>query len=172
MTNDNKIYYEELVRQALLGVVRDVLLDAAEHGLPGDHHFYIAFNTRDPGVRIPKFLMEKYPDEMTIVLQHRFWDLKVEDEYFEVKLSFNQQPQLLVIPFDALVGFVDPSVRFALQFKETDGEGEGGANLPATAKSGLSAGPGDEGEAAAPAPTPAKGAKDNVVTLDAFRKKS
>ena len=122
-TADSLIPYDEIVQDALRTVVRRVLdkIDA-DGGLPGAHHFYIAFRTRAPGVDIPRHLLERYPDEMTIVIQHRYWDLAIDDEGFQIGLSFNQVPSKLRIPFDAITGFVDPAVNFALQFAAKDGE--------------------------------------------------
>lgn len=113
---DSLIPYDDVVQEALRAVVGRVLGDVAADGLPGDHHFYITFKTRAPGVSIPVHLMERFPDEMTIVLQHKYWDLRVEEEHFEVGLSFSQIPAHLFIPFSAITAFVDPSVDFALQF--------------------------------------------------------
>ena len=118
---DSLIPYDEHVQDALRGVVYNVLIDVAAAGaLPGGHHFYIAFKTAAPGVDIPAHLKERYPDEMTVVVQHRFWDLKVDREGFEIGLSFNQVPAKLIVPFSAVIGFVDPSVNFALQFPPPD----------------------------------------------------
>jgi uncharacterized protein len=111
------IRYDLLAQQALRGVVQRILADVAKNGLPGEHHFYISFDTHAPGVRISPRLREKYADEMTIVLQHQFWDLIVTEQSFEVGLSFNGVPERLAVPFDAIKGFVDPSVQFALQFE-------------------------------------------------------
>jgi len=117
---DSLIPYDEIVQDSLRGVVRRVLSDvAASGGLPGGHHFFIAFRTRYPGVDMPKHLLERYPDEMTVVIQHRYWDLAVEDDHFEVGLTFNQVPAKLYIPYKAISGFVDPAVNFALQFVVT-----------------------------------------------------
>ena len=113
------IRYDLLVQDALKGVVRKVLIDAKE-GLPGEHHFYISFQTDFPGVRLSNRLREKYPQEMTIVLQHQFWDLDVTEHAFEVGLSFSGMPERLLIPFDALTGFFDPSVQFGLKFDSQD----------------------------------------------------
>lgn len=116
-TPDSLIPYDEIVQEALRAVVGRVLRQVEVTGaLPGGHHFYITFKTAAPGVDIPKHLSERFPDEMTIVIQNRFWDLKVGDEGFEVGLSFNQTPAKLVIPFSSITGFVDPHVSFALQF--------------------------------------------------------
>ena len=104
------IRYDLLVQEALRSVVRKVLGDAARNGLPGDHHFYISFKTHAPGVTVPAAMRQKYPDEMTIILQHEFWDLSVNGEGFEVSLSFSRKPERLAIPFAAITGFSDPSV--------------------------------------------------------------
>jgi hypothetical protein len=114
------IRYDILAQEALRGLVRTVLADAAKKGLPGDHHFYITFDTRGEGVRLSPRLLEQYPEEMTIVLQHQFWDLKVSAEAFEVGLSFGGVPERLLVPFEAITGFRDPSVQFALQFEILD----------------------------------------------------
>jgi uncharacterized protein len=129
------IRYDLLVQEALKGVVRKVLGDAAKHGLVAEHHFYISFRTDFPGVRLSNRLREKYPQDMTIILQHQFWDLAVTEQGFEVGLSFSGVPERLVVPFDAVTGFFDPSVQFGLKF-ELSAEG-----------------------AAAPAPTPANPAR-------------
>ncbi len=117
---DSLIPYDEIVQDALRAVVGRVLsqIEGSDH-LPGEHHFYITFKTQAPGVSIPAHLVAKFPDEMTIVLQNRFWDLKVEEDLFSVGLSFNQTPSTLVIPYAAITAFVDPSVDFGLQFQAT-----------------------------------------------------
>jgi hypothetical protein len=111
------IRYDLLAQDALRGVVKKVLADIAARGLPGDHHFFISFDTRAEGVKISERLRTKYPEEMTIVLQHQFWDLIVQDEHFEVGVSFNGIPERLSVPFAAIKGFFDPSVQFGLQFE-------------------------------------------------------
>ncbi len=116
MTED-LIGYGKLIDDALKGVVREVLSLIQDYGLPGEHHCYVSFSTNYPGVEISDFLKEKYPDEMTIVLQHQFWDLEVEEDYFSVVLSFNKTKQKLVVPFEALTAFADPSIKFGLQFQ-------------------------------------------------------
>lgn len=150
-TPDSLIAYDDIVQDALRGVVHGVLKKIeSDGGLPGNHHFYIAFKTGAAGVEMPQHLRERYPDEMTIVIQHRYWDLKVERDAFEIGLSFNQVPTKLVIPYAAITGFHDPSVEFALQFPAPDV-----APPPLT-----------------PEPEPERaGDGSNVVTLDAFRKK-
>ena len=114
----DQIRYDLLTQQALRGVVRNVLSDTAKKGLPGDHHFYISFDTRADGVHLSDRLRAQYPEEMTIILQHQFWDLKVGEEEFEIGLSFGGIPERLTVPFDAINGFFDPSVQFGLQFEE------------------------------------------------------
>ncbi|MCI4679320.1 ClpXP protease specificity-enhancing factor SspB [Rhodoblastus acidophilus] len=111
------IRYDLQVQDALRGVVRKVLADAARDGLPGEHHFYITFRTHAPGVNLSARLREQYPDEMTIILQYQFWDLQVDDESFEVGLHFKNIPERLHIPFEAITGFYDPSVQFGLKFE-------------------------------------------------------
>jgi hypothetical protein len=113
---DSLIPYDEIVQDALRAVVGRVLGQVEKDGLPGNHHFYITFKTHAPGVDIPRHLTERYPDEMTIVIQNRFWDLNVSDVGFEVGLSFNQVGSKLVIPFAAITAFHDPAVEFALHF--------------------------------------------------------
>lgn len=153
---DSLIPYDEIVQEALRAVVGRVLGQVeAEGGLPGAHHFYITFKTRATGVDIPKHLLERFPDEMTIVLQNKFWDLRVSEDRFEVGLSFNQMPAKLLIPFAAVTGFVDPAVNFALQFQ-------------AQAADDLDGGP-DEPQNDAVAITSEDGS--NVVTVDFGRKK-
>ncbi|KQQ32280.1 Stringent starvation protein B [Methylobacterium sp. Leaf125] len=118
---DDLIRYDLLVQDALRGVVRKVLTDAAREGLAGEHHFYVSFRTEAPGVRMSQRLREKYPQDMTIVLQHQFWDLGVNEHTFEVGLSFSGVPERLLVPFDALTGFFDPSVQFGLKFDLSEG---------------------------------------------------
>ena len=188
----DQIRYDLLTQQALRGVVHRVLTDTAKKGLPGDHHFYISFDTRAGGVHMSDRLRAQYPEEMTIILQHQFWDLKVGEEEFEVGLSFGGVPERLTVPFEAINGFFDPSVQFGLQFEEVI-EGEerpAPANVqePLAAtnkKKRLPAAPaaapattGTETSARPPAPAakreksekPAAGGGE-VVRLDRFRKK-
>ena len=112
--------YDMMVEEALRGVVNKALQHAAIHGLPNGHHFYITFKTGRGDVDIPVFLKERYPDEMTIVLEHQFWDLKIHEREFEVALSFNDKRERLLIPFNAITAFSDPSVKFGLQFQEVE----------------------------------------------------
>ena len=156
-TPDSLIPYDEIVQEALRAVVGRVLGEVESTGrLPGDHHFYITFKTAAAGVDIAKHMSERFPDEMTIVIQNRFWDLKVGEDGFEVGLSFNQAPARLVIPFSAITGFVDPAVNFALQFQAQVDEG----------------GP-QEHEEAENDPPAAAAVEDgsNVVSVDFSRKK-
>jgi hypothetical protein len=158
--------YDKMVERALRGVVREALARAAASGLPGTHHFYITFHTKHPATKIPDSLSSQYPDEMTIVLEHQFWDLEVEEERFSVTLSFQSKPERLTVPFEAITAFTDPSVKFGLQFQANED------GSPATTA----------GESAAPKPAKAEAKKEKesdkggaktgeVVTLDSFRKK-
>jgi uncharacterized protein len=127
------IRYDLLVRDALRGVVRGVLADIARNGLPGEHHFYVSFDTRAEGVRLSSRLRAQHPQEMTIVLQHQFWDLTVSEIAFEVGLSFGGIPERLHVPFAAIKGFFDPSVQFGLEFQPA-GEAEDAADEAETGK--------------------------------------
>jgi uncharacterized protein len=155
---EDHMRYDILAQEALRGVVRKVLAEVSRTGLPGEHHFFISFATRAPGVRIGEDLLKQYDKEMTIVLQNQFWDLKVTESAFEVGLSFNGQPEMLHIPFSAIKGFFDPSVQFGLQFD------------PATAGTDTEA---DEAEAdaAVEGGDAGEATGEKVVSLDAFRKK-
>jgi hypothetical protein len=154
--------YEKMVERALRGVVRDAVQKAAHEGLRSAHHFYIGFATQMPGVAIPDHLRAKYPDEMSIVLQHQFWDLDVTDDGFSVTLSFQKQLERLVIPFAAVRSFADPSVNFALEFTDPEAKPAASDNLP------LPAGPPARAE---PHEKPADKPAGEVVTLDNFRKR-
>ena len=120
--------YDLMVQEALKGVVRRILSEAGRDGLPGEHHFYVTFRTTAPGVRVSQRLREKHPEEMTIVLQHQFWDLNVSDHAFEVGLSFSGVPERLLIPFDAITTFFDPSVQFGLKFETQEAADSSSAN--------------------------------------------
>jgi hypothetical protein len=162
------IGYQALTDQALRGVVRDALRRIEKSGLIGAHHFYLTFKTHADGVDIPEFLKEQYPDEMTIIIQHQYWALKVKDDYFEVTLTFKKLPAPLHIPFQALTAFFDPGVQFGLQFR-AEGEAAKPATGPvmvATPAPEVTAEP--EGEPAKPAAAEKPG---EVVSLDSFRKK-
>ncbi len=187
---DDHIRYDLLAQQALRGVVRTVLADVAKKGLPGEHHFKITFNTTAPGVRLSDRLLAQYPENMTIILQHQFWDLAVTERGFEVGLSFGGISERLAVPFDAIVAFYDPAVQFGFQFEAldaaaADGRDEAVAAAPARednsapksaalpAKKGAAA----KKLAAAPAAQPPDSGDDKpdgggeVVRLDRFRKK-
>jgi len=159
-TPESLIPYDEIVQDALRAVVGRVLGEVERSGgLPGEHHFYITFKTRAPGVSIPKHLLERFPDEMTIVIQHRFWDLKVEEDDFTVGLSFGGVPAMLHVPFAAVTQFHDPAVEFALTFQAN------AEDVPPEAH--------EEAGNDAPEPTDAEPRDDgsNVVNVDFTRKK-
>lgn len=165
------IDYGQLVETALRTVVRDVLRRFAAGDVPPPHHFYVTFRTDMPGVEIPDFLRSRYPNEMTIVLQHQFWDLEVEDDKFGVTLSFNDQPERLIVPFEALRVFADPGVEFGLQFTlGTEKEGQEPASLPLAAKTGAKPRPVATKEEEPAESPPVEGGAE-IVTLDRFRKK-
>lgn len=175
---EDLIRYDILAQEALRGVMRKVLGEVARTGLPGNHHFFITFLTGAPGVRISSRLRERYPEQMTIVIQFQYWDLKVTETGFEIGLSFSDIPEKLEIPFSAVRGFYDPSVNFELEFDvkadegietiEEEPEPEVPAKRAAPAKTGAKKKVAQTADAEADA-GPAKGA--DVVSLDAFRKK-
>lgn len=152
----DRLDYDSLIQDALRDVVRRTLEIVLKHGLPGNHHFYITFRTDRDDVVMPTHLREQHPDEVTVVLQHQFWDLVIQEDYFSITLSFAGKQERLTIPYNALVSFMDPSVKFGLQFTpeeedfsikpKGDGGDKGGDNTPGASKA-------------------------NVVALDAFRKK-
>jgi hypothetical protein len=191
------IRYDLLAQQALRGMIRQVLIDAAKSGLPGDHHFFISFDTRARGVKLSPRLLAQHPEEMTVVLQHQFWDLQVTEEGFEVGLSFGGIPERLGVPFEAIKGFFDPSVQFQLQFEVAPARAPASAEaekkqplapvaqsakprrVPRTPAKPAAARP--QAEPSAPSkppdsdetadkPTPSAGGAE-VVSLDRFRKK-
>lgn len=155
------IGYEALTQAAMRGVAREAIRQATGNTTPpGEHHFYITFRSKAPGVKMADELVERFPDEMTIVIQHQYWDLEVHDGHFEIILKFNGVPQHLSIPFAAMTRFVDPAVNFGINFEKIDANGEAEIIAPA-------------GEDAAPASsdqTASEGA-ETVVSLDAFRRK-
>lgn len=164
------IRYDILAQDALRGVIRKVLSEVAATGrLPGEHHFFITFLTGAPGVRISQLLKSKYPEQMTIVIQHQFWEMKVTDSSFEIGLSFSDIPEKLFIPFNAIRGFYDPSVNFELEFDVPLADGEELPDAEITAYPVAS-----EKTEETPAAKPADGDEKkpgSVVSLDAFRKK-
>jgi uncharacterized protein len=180
------IRYDILAQRALRGVVRTVLADVAKKGLPGEHHFKITFATEAPGVRLSDRMRAQYPETMTIIMQHQFWDLTVDDEAFEIGLSFGGIAERLAIPFDAVTAFYDPAVQFGFQFETIDAGAVGDADAAgqdgATAPTPLARLPGGEpGKTEAPpaaaskqtepTPEPDSGGGGEVVRLDRFRKK-
>src|SRR5271156_6792525 len=162
------IRYDVLARDALRGVLRRVLADAAEHGLPGEHHFFITFVSTAEGVKLSPRLLAQYPEEMTVILQHQFWDLVVTEDRFEVGLSFGGIPERLVVPFSAIKSFFDPSVQFGLQF-ETSDTVTPADETETTASPATSVLPVPTNEETAEPEKPSEGAE--VVRLDRFRKK-
>lgn len=197
MSATSSFQYDLMIEQALRGVVRRALTQVAKSGLPGDHHFYISFATKADGVVVPEHLRQRFPDEMTIVLQYQFWDLKVQPDGFGITLSFSDKLEKLFIPFAAITSFADPSSRFGLQFQQaTDAVGDEEEDAEAPARPALSAVSSeptrlDPSKTAAKRDTaePAKAdtaktdadttgedapkapAGEKVVTLDAFRRK-
>jgi len=155
---DKELFYDHMVDEALRGVMVRALRHTEAYGLSGEHHFYITYRTDHPRAVLSADLRARHPEEITIVLQHQFWDLKVGETSFSVGLSFNQTPQILVVPYGAVTAFVDPSVKFGLQFRPLPPEEEAGSPRE---------------PAAAVAPPPAGGGEEaaNVVALDHFRKK-
>lgn len=170
---EDHIRYDILAQEALRGVVRKVLSEVEKSGLVGEHHFFISFDTGAPGVRISQTLHEQYPNEMTIVLQNQFWDLKVSDSFFEVGLSFDGQAENLCIPFSAIKGFFDPSVQFGLQFEvrtHSEAKQENGATEPTPSDMADSEKQVDASNAPESDETEAA-QQEKIVKLDSFRKK-
>ncbi len=162
------IDYGNLMHRAMRGLIQEVLADVAEKGLPGQHHFFITFDTRHPGVAIADWLRERYPEEMTIVIQHWYENLVVEDDGFAITLNFGNNPEPLYIPYDAIRTFVDPSVEFGLRFENHESGDEEGAGDEPGREEGAKAAPepaGSDGGAAA-----ADQGAAEVVSLDSFRK--
>jgi uncharacterized protein len=159
---EDLIRYDVLAQEALRGLVRKVLTEVAQTGLPGEHHFFVTFSTEYPGVKVSPRLKAQYPAEMTVVLQHQFWDLTVSDSAFEVGLSFNGVPEKLHVPFRAVTSFIDPHASFALKFDAGTEAVPGEAEAPKMIASAVAREP-EDAEADATAP---------VVSLDAFRKKN
>jgi hypothetical protein len=152
-------HYDKMVERALRGVIRDALARVAQEGLKSAHHFFIGYATTAPGVVIPPRLLERFPEEITIILQHQFWDLDVADESFSVSLSFDKQVERLTVPFAAIRSFADPSVEFALAFAQPAPAPGHEAALPAVV---------DAPETPEKAPA---GERGQVVALDSFRKR-
>jgi len=168
MSAKDFIGYQGLIDRALRGVVRDALAHAAKGGIMGGHFFNIVFDTRAPGVEIPDHLREKFPDAMKIILQNQYWDLKVNDEAFEVTLSFSKMPATIVVPFAALLAFEDPSQKFELRFLTQAPLGKGALLVKKDAPPPVKIEPGKPPE---PPPSPTPPEPGAVVSLDKFRKK-
>jgi hypothetical protein len=152
------IGYEALTQAAMRGVVREAIRQAATNGAPpGEHHFYVSFRSKAPGVKMADQLVERFPEEMTIVIQHQFWDLEVHDGHFEIVLKFGGVPQHLSVPFAALTRFVDPAVNFGVSFEKVSSDGDDAIIEPAAEIAKETAAPAASGE--------------TVVSLDAFRRK-
>ncbi|MEO1513310.1 MAG: ClpXP protease specificity-enhancing factor SspB [Planctomycetota bacterium] len=167
-TSDEAFDYARMMQRALRAVVRESLGYAAENGLPGTHHFYIGFDTRHPGVDMPDWLREQFPEEITIVIQHEYWDLAVTPERFSVGLSFTNRSAMMTVPFDAVLTFVDPSAEFGLKFDPQESDEDEGRALDEAL--GLAPASDDvAGEDDDEPPEPPKGGGE-VVSLDRFRK--
>ena len=161
------IGYEALTQAAMRGVVREAMRQAEKGSAPpGDHHFYVTFRTKAPGVKIPDHLIEQFPEEMTIVIQHQYWDLEVHDGHFEIVLKFNRVPQHLSIPYVALTRFVDPAVNFGVSFEKNSSGEDTAVVAPALEQANSS-----PEETAAEEGTDSDTDADTVVSLDAFRRK-
>ncbi|MEL6316881.1 MAG: ClpXP protease specificity-enhancing factor SspB [Pseudomonadota bacterium] len=188
-----ELNYGRMMQRAMQGLVAEVLRVVAEHGLPGDHHFYIAFSTRHPGVEMPDWLRERFPNDITIVLQYEFHDLTVSDDQFSVRLSFDNRPTRILVPFDAVLQFADPSAEFGLRFDAGMMDDEAGdvadgaaaqdgapieadAQGPAASATLLAAPPprapsGEDAEGGAPDDADGEKRSGEIVSLDSFRKK-
>lgn len=187
---EDLLRYDILIQDALRGAVKKILAEVGRTGLPGDHHFYIAFETTAPGVRISSRLKERYPQEMTIVLQHQFWDLAIGEHAFEVGLSFGGVPEKLLVPYSAIKGFFDPSVQFALEFDPgktaeelpeellnaveelAKAEKEGAVSSDDSEKKDDQTANTAETKETAEKPDATPDGSGEVVSLDAFRKKT
>jgi len=164
--------YDLMAQRALRGVVRLALERIAQSGLPGDHHFYISFDTQAPGVKMSDRLRQEYTEEMTIVLQHQYWGLEIGDDVFQVELSFNDRPEKITIPYVCIKGFFDPSVQFGLQFETDIDDGHNARPAkPASKPEGSTIANNDETEEETMPVAAAAGGGADVVVLDAFRKK-
>ena len=174
------IDYPGLIDSAMRNVVREALIHVDKFGLPGEHHFFISFQTNFPGVSISPQLKSRYPEEITIVVQHQFWDLKITKELFSIMLSFNNIPEKLVVPFDALTAFADPSIKFGLQFhgkpiaalgSNVTANGEEAVSCPATGRTGNEKPPMAAFEEEAPSESAEAANDEKVISLEAFRKR-
>lgn len=170
------IDYPGMIDTAMRQVVRDALIHVDKFGLPGDHHFFISFQTNFPGVSISPQLKSRYPEEITIVVQHQFWDLKITDKQFAIMLSFNNIPEKLVVPFDALTAFADPSIKFGLQFHGkrpavSANDKEEAVSCPATGRNGQEKPPMAAFEEEPPSEETNVANDEKVISLEAFRKR-
>lgn len=176
MTQHDTIDYPKLIDGAMRNVVREALIHVQKFGLPGEHHFFISFQTDYPGVSISPQLKSRYPDEITIVVQHQFWDLKIARDHFSLMLSFNNIPEKLVVPFDALTAFADPSIKFGLQFHgqrpPATAEAEEPVACPVTGRNGTEKPPMAAFEEETPSEEAKAAANDTkVISLESFRKR-
>ncbi|HXV23750.1 MAG TPA: ClpXP protease specificity-enhancing factor SspB [Alphaproteobacteria bacterium] len=158
--------YDQMVEEALRSVVRKALSQAAESGLPGAHHFYVTFETNHPGAVLSDSLRARYPDEMTIILQHQFWGLEVEDIRFSVTLSFNDRHERITVPFEAITAFADPAVKFGLRFERQEDGAASPAGSPSATNQSV-----EKSEGAKPRTDQSEGEGAKVVALESFRKK-
>lgn len=164
------INYGKKMHHAMRGLIADVLQDVADHGLPGEHHFFITFDTRHPDVDMADWLFDRYPEEMTIVIQHWYDSLFVGEDGFQITLNFGDNPEPLKVPYDALRTFVDPSVEFGLRFESHDTELHEVVELPELDETSDDDQPKPEASNAASEEDPPEDKKGDVVSLDAFRK--
>lgn len=179
MSSQDTIDYPTMIDSAMRSVVRQALEHVLREGLPGEHHFFISFQTQFPGVSMSPQLRARYPEEITIVVQHQFWDLKITDELFSIMLSFNNIPEKLVVPFDALTAFADPSIKFGLQFHgkthanslPIKAERSDSVSCPATGKTGHEKPSGAGFEEDAPSENAEAANDEKVVSLESFRSK-
>jgi hypothetical protein len=168
---DYAIDYPAMIDNAMRSVVRTAISQVAEHGLPGDHHFFVSFLTTHPDVDVSPAIMARYPEEMTVVIQHQYWDLQVHKDHFSLMLSFNNIPEKLVIPFAALTAFADPSIKFGLQFHSRDWEeDEEEVHCPATGKTGRELPPEASFDEDPPSETKEIANDTKVISIDAWRK--
>lgn len=175
---DNKVEeyaidYPAMIDNAMRSVVKEAMTQVSEHGLPGDHHFFVSFLTNHPGVEISSMMKERYPEEMTIVIQHQYWDLQVEPHQFSLMLTFNNIPEKLVIPFSALTAFADPSIKFGLQFHHRnwqEEEDEDELHCPATGKTGRELPPEASFDEEPPSEIKSPANDTKVISIDAWRK--
>lgn len=169
---DYAIDYPALIDNAMRSVVRTAITQVAERGLPGEHHFFVSFLTNHPAVQVSAAVKERYPDEMTIVIQHQYWDLKIAEDHFSLMLSFNNIPEKLVIPFAALTAFADPSIKFGLQFHSHDFEedDEDELHCPATGKTGRELPPEASFDEEPPTETKEVANDTKVISIDSWRK--